>query len=172
MRAALPDLSELVRLTTEPVCVLMVCMGNICRSPTAEGVLRKMALDAGLAQRCKVDSAGTHGHHIGQPPDARARRHASARGYDISAHRARALTTRDFEHFDLVLVMDGANEVAARALCPAPRRSRIHRLTDFCTIHTCREVPDPYYGGDAGFERVLDLAEDASRSVLSRLRLT
>ena len=122
MRAALPDLSELVRLTTEPVCVLMVCMGNICRSPTAEGVLRKMALDAGLAQRCKVDSAGTHGHHIGQPPDARARRHASARGYDISAHRARALTTRDFEHFDLVLVMDGANEVAARALCPAPRR--------------------------------------------------
>lgn len=165
-----PDLSDLTR-SPAPVRVLMVCMGNICRSPTAEAVLRKMIVDARLQARCEVDSAGTHDYHIGKPPDVRAQQHAHARGYDLSALRARQLTAQDFERFDLVLVMDAANEAAARALCPAPLRPRIHRLTDFCAAHAFNEVPDPYCGDDAGFEQVLDLAQDACRGLLARLRL-
>jgi len=127
--------------------VLMVCMGNICRSPTAHGVLEKLVADAGWADRIAVDSAGTHGYHVGEPPDERAQQHAARRGYDLSAQRARALRREDFAHFDLVLVMDAANERAARALCPSDRTSRLRRLTDFCRTHSASEVPDPYYGG-------------------------
>lgn len=152
-----------------PLRVLMVCMGNICRSPTAHGVLQKRLDDAGLAQRVQVDSAGTHGYHVGAPPDARAQAHAARRGYDLSAQRARQLTARDFDDFDLVLVMDAANERAARALCPPAARGKLRRLTDFCTRHAEREVPDPYYGGEAGFEHVLDLIEDACDGLLARL---
>ncbi|MFT3779514.1 MAG: low molecular weight protein-tyrosine-phosphatase [Ottowia sp.] len=147
----------------------MVCMGNICRSPTAHGVLEKLAADAGLAQRVQVDSAGTHDHHVGAPPDHRAQQHAARRGYDLSAQRARHLTRRDFAEFDLVLVMDGANERAARALCPPAETHKLRRLTDFCTRHAAREVPDPYYGGAAGFEQVLDLVEDACAGLLTAL---
>ncbi|QXL85833.1 low molecular weight protein-tyrosine-phosphatase [Comamonas sp. NLF-1-9] len=148
----------------------MVCMGNICRSPTAEGVLRRMAREAGLAHSLQVDSAGTHDYHIGAAPDARACRHAGARGYDLSSLRARQLVREDFQRFDLVLVMDAANEAAARALCPPQFASRIARLTDFCSTPACAEVPDPYYGGDEGFERVLDLVEDACRGLLRQLQ--
>ncbi len=147
----------------------MVCMGNICRSPTAQGVLEKRAADAGLAARVQVDSAGTHDYHVGAPPDARAQAHAARRGVDLSAQRARQLTARDFADFDLILVMDDANERAARALCPPAARAKLRRLTDFCTRHTAQEVPDPYYGGEAGFERVLDLVEDACDGVLAGL---
>jgi protein-tyrosine phosphatase len=153
-----------------PWRVLMVCMGNICRSPTAHGVLHQRVGDAGLAACVQVDSAGTHGHHVGAPPDRRAQAHALRRGYDLSAQRARQLTRRDFADFDLVLVMDGQNERAARALCPPAQAHKLHRLTDFCTRHAAREVPDPYYGGDAGFEAVLDLVEDACTGLLSALR--
>ena len=153
-----------------PLRVLMVCTGNICRSPTAHGVLQKMAQDAGLAARVQVDSAGTHGYHAGEPPDARAQRHARWRGYELGALRARQLLAQDFERFDLVLVMDAANERAARALCPPALHHKIRRLTGFCTRHhAAREVPDPYYGGAAGFERVLDLAEDACAGLLRSL---
>lgn len=148
------------------VRVLMVCMGNICRSPTAQGVLEKLVTAAGLAGRVYVDSAGTHGYHIGEPPDARARQHAARRGIDISHQRARKLVAKDFETFDLVLVMDAANEQAARALCPPTLRHRLRRLTAFCTHHQASEVPDPYYGGAAGFEHVLNLVEDACAGVL------
>lgn len=150
--------------------VLMVCMGNICRSPTAHGVLEKLVADAGWADRIVVDSAGTHGYHVGEPPDERAQQHAARRGYDLSAQRARELRRDDFAHFDLVLVMDAANERAARALCPSDRTSRLRRLTDFCRTHSASEVPDPYYGGAQGFEEVLDLVEDACHGLLAALQ--
>ena len=150
-----------------PTRILMVCMGNICRSPTAHGVLEKMVADAGLAQHITVDSAGTHGYHVGAPPDERAQQHAARRGYDLSAQRARHLTAQDFERFDLVLVMDEANETHARPLCPPGQRHRLRRLTDFCTTVHARDVPDPYYGGAAGFEQVLDIVEDACRGLLA-----
>lgn len=150
--------------------VLMVCTGNICRSPTAHGVLEKMVADAGLSDRIAVDSAGTHGYHVGEAPDARSQAHARKRGYDLSRQRARQLLASDFEDFDLVLVMDRANETAARQLCPPEQLPRLRRLTDFCRIHTDREVPDPYYGGDRGFEHVLDLVEDACTGVLQAVQ--
>ncbi len=148
----------------------MVCMGNICRSPTAHGVLEKLASDARLSGRIEVDSAGTHGYHVGRPPDRRAQEHAARRGYNLSAQRARALTAGDFAHFDLVLVMDGDNEQSARMACPAEMRHKLHRLTDFGSRFPDSEVPDPYYGGDQGFEHVLDLVEDACAGVLQAIR--
>ena len=165
--SSLPDLSHLAAAPT--VRVLMVCMGNICRSPTAHGVLEKKLADAGLAGRIEVDSAGTHDYHVGRPPDERAQQHAARRGVDLSAQRARQLKAQDFDDFDLVLVMDDANQHAARALCPPGQRHKLRRLTDFCTRHRASEVPDPYYGGAAGFEAVLDLVEDACDGVLAAL---
>ena len=165
--SSLPDLSHLAAAPT--VRVLMVCMGNICRSPTAHGVLAQRVADAGLADRITVDSAGTHDYHVGRPPDERAQQHAARRGYDLSAQRARQLKAQDFDDFDLVLVMDDANQHAARALCPPGQRHKLRRLTDFCTRHRASEVPDPYYGGAAGFEAVLDLVEDACDGVLAAL---
>lgn len=167
-KPSLPDLSWLA--TAPSVRVLMVCMGNICRSPTAQGVLEKMVQDAGLAGRIQVDSAGTHDYHVGHPPDERAQAHALRRGVDLGAQRARQLQRRDFDAFDLVLVMDAANERAARALCPAAQRHKLRRLTDFCTRQRADEVPDPYHGGAAGFEAVLDLVEDACAGLLAALR--
>ena len=155
-----------------PTRVLMVCMGNICRSPTAHGVLEKLVADAGWADRIAVDSAGTHGYHVGEPPDERAQRHAARRGYDLSAQRARELRRDDFARFDLVLVMDAANERAARTLCPPEHAHKLRRLTDFCTHHRASDVPDPYDGGEAGFEAVLDLVEDACAGLLRTLIAT
>ena len=155
-----------------PVRVLMVCMGNICRSPTAHGVLTQRVADAGLGDRIVVDSAGTHDYHVGRPPDERAQQHAARRGYDLSAQRARQLKAQDFDDFDLVLVMDDANQHAARALCPPGQRHKLRRLTDFCTRHRASDVPDPYDGGEAGFEAVLDLVEDACAGLLRTLIAT
>ena len=152
-----------------PVRVLMVCMGNICRSLTAHGVLEMMVLRAGLAEWITVDSAGTHGYHVGAPPDERAQEHAVRRGYDLSARRARQLTRQDFDDFDWVLVMDGANERAARTLCPPGLTHKLRRLSSFCVRYRAAEVPDPYYGGADGFERVLDLVEDACTGLLAML---
>lgn len=168
-----PDLSWLSQRphhAQRPIRVLMVCMGNICRSPTAHGVLQALIERAGLRGQIEVDSAGTHDYHVGEPPDGRAQRHAALRGYDLSAQRARHLQAQDFEQFDLVLVMDAANEQAAAALCPPELRQRLHRLTDFATRHSAGEVPDPYYGGATGFEYVLDLVEDACEGLLTRLQ--
>ncbi|WP_445544433.1 low molecular weight protein-tyrosine-phosphatase [Delftia acidovorans] len=155
--------------STEGKRILMVCTGNICRSPTAHGVLEKMVADAGLADRIEVDSAGTHDYHVGEAPDRRSQAHAARRGYDLSQQRARQLRAEDFTAFDQVLVMDGANESAARRICPESEWHRVQRLTDFCTEHSAREVPDPYYGGDRGFEDVLDLVEDACAGLLATL---
>lgn len=152
-----------------PLRVLMVCMGNICRSPTAHGVMAQLLAQAGLSDRIEVDSAGTHDYHVGAPPDRRSQEHAARRGYDLSAQRARHLARRDFMDFDLVLVMDSHNHRAARALCPPELAHKLQRLTDFCTRHAAHDVPDPYYGGDAGFEAVLDLVEDACAGLLAVL---
>ncbi|GAA4422833.1 low molecular weight protein-tyrosine-phosphatase [Acidovorax lacteus] len=150
--------------------VLFVCMGNICRSPTAHGVFRAMVQAQGLAERVQVDSAGTHDFHVGEPPDRRAQAHAERRGYRLHDLRARALAPEDFEHFDLVLAMDWDNLALAQELCPPGREGRLRRLTEFCQQSDSPVVPDPYYGGAAGFEQVLDLVEDACAGLLQHVR--
>ncbi len=145
--------------------VLFFCMGNICRSPTADGVMRAKLQAAGL--HAEVDSAGTHGWHVGAPPDARSQAHARRRGYDLSGLRARQLVAEDFERFDLVLAMDGDNLAHAEQLCPPSRRDRLKLLLDYAPQLGQREVPDPYYGGDAGFEAVLDLVEAACDGLIA-----
>lgn len=153
-----------------PYRIVFVCMGNICRSPTAHGVLRRKLVDSGWADRVDVDSAGTLDYHAGAPPDARSQHHARQRGYDLSDLRARALMRADFERADLLLVMDEDNFDTATQRCPAPHRHKIQRLTQFCRAHRADEVPDPYAGGAAGFEHVLDLIEDACDGLLAQLR--
>jgi protein-tyrosine phosphatase len=143
--------------------VLMVCLGNICRSPTAEAVLRAKLEAAGLGGRVVVDSAGTGDWHIGSPPDPRSQRHAAKRGYDLSALRGRQVTEADFDRFDFILAMDEDNLADLRRL--APRESARGELHLFAPI----EVPDPYTGGAAGFERVLDLVESASDAWVKNL---
>ncbi|GJJ02202.1 phosphotyrosine protein phosphatase [Duganella rhizosphaerae] len=149
--------------------VLFVCMGNICRSPTAEGVFRRRVEAAGLADRFLIDSAGTHGYHVGEPPDARSMEHAANRGYDLSAQRARKVAANDFETFDHVLAMDHDNLRLLEAACPPQHR---HKLGLFMAHarHTASDVvPDPYYGGGRGFDMVLDYIEDASDGLIAAL---
>ncbi len=138
--------------------VLFVCLGNICRSPTVEGVARLLAACEAPQLGLQFDSAGTAGYHIGNPPDPRSCAAAARRGYDISALRARQLQREDFERFDLLLAMDQDNLEAMRHAAPASARDRV-RLFLSC------DVPDPYYGGPEGFEKVLDLAEAGSRAL-------
>jgi protein-tyrosine phosphatase len=149
--------------------VLMVCMGNICRSPTAEGVLRHKLRAAGLEGAVLVDSAGTHAYHVGEPPDSRAIAHARRRGYDLSALRARKVTAVDFDDFDLVLAMDWDNVELLEDLCPGHHRPKLRRLAEFSRRFPVDVVPDPYTGGAAGFEHVLDLVEDACDGLLAHL---
>lgn len=142
--------------------VLFVCTGNICRSPTAEGVLRSMAREHGLDLH--VESRGTHDYHVGEPPDERAQRHAKRRGYDLSAQRARHLSARDFEEFDLLLAMDRGHLRLLHRLCPPQHAGKVRLFVPES------EVPDPYYGGPEGFEQVLDLVEAACRELLLAVR--
>ncbi len=148
--------------------ILFFCMGNICRSPTAEGVMRAKLAAAGLD--IEVDSAGTHGYHIGAPPDPRSQLHAARRGYELSALRARQLVAADFEHFGLVLAMDSDNLALAERLCPLAQRHRLKLLMDYAPHADSPHVPDPYYGDDAGFEAVLDLVEAACDGLIEELR--
>lgn len=148
--------------------LLMVCTGNICRSPTAQGVLRAKLRREGLHRAVWVDSAGTHGYHTEEPPDARAIRHARARGYDLSALRARPVVSHDFARFHWMLAMDEANLAWLRRKSPSPNAPRIELLTAAGGLAE-PEVPDPYYGPDAGFEHVLDLVERACDGVIARL---
>ncbi|WP_235823565.1 low molecular weight protein-tyrosine-phosphatase [Azohydromonas sediminis] len=152
--------------------VLMVCMGNICRSPTAEAVLRTQAALRGLARRVEVDSAGTHGWHAGEPPDPRAQAHGARRGYDLAPLRARRVQAVDFERFDLILAMDRDNLAQLLALRPPGAAARLELLMHFARRHAVDEVPDPYYGAADGFERVLDLVEDACEGLLDHLCAT
>lgn len=150
--------------------VLFICTGNICRSPTADGVLRKMVANQALMDCVEVDSAGTHDYHVGEPPDSRSQEHARLRGYDLSPLRARLVQTEDFEKFDLILALDGGHLKILQKQCPTPYKSKLHRFTEFCTVHTNREVVDPYYGGAQGFEQVLDLVEDGCAGLIDHIR--
>lgn len=141
-------------------------MGNICRSPAAEGVFRKLVADAGRDADFHIDSAGTHGYHVGHPPDARMREAAAGRGYRLES-TARRLSPEDFEEFDLIVVMDDENHANVTALDPGAR-AKVVRMCAYCETQPDREVPDPYYGGAAGFERVLDILEDACAGLLRR----
>lgn len=155
------------------LAVLFVCMGNICRSPTAEAVLREQARRRGLADRLRIDSAGTHGWHAGQPPDARACAHGARRGYDLAPLRARRLESEDFDRFDILLAMDRDNLAHLHALQPAgSAAARVGLLMHYARRHAVDEVPDPYYGAADGFERVLDLIEDACDGLLQSLAQT
>lgn len=146
--------------------VLFVCMGNICRSPTAEGVFRHLVEQQGLAGKIIIDSAGTHDYHIGDAPDARAQSAAARRGYDLSGLRARQVIRDDFSRFDYVLAMDQANLGLLQQQCPENYRNRLKLFLEFADDGALREVPDPYYGGAQGFEQVLDLVENAGRGLL------
>jgi protein-tyrosine phosphatase len=150
--------------------VLFVCTGNICRSPTAEGVFRKLVADAGLTGRIAIDSAGTHGYHVGEPPDRRAQAAARRRGYDLSRLRARCVARDDFERFDLVLAMDREHHEILAGLAPPSAENKVKLMMEFGRRSARAEVPDPYYGGPDGFELVLDLLEDAAEGLLETLR--
>ena len=150
--------------------LLFVCMGNICRSPTAHGVMRDKVRALGLEQQVRVDSAGTHAFHEGEPPDRRSQSHAARRGYDLSDLRSRPVAMSDFEQYDLILAMDWDNLALLEAQCPAPYRKRLRRLTEFCQRHESPVVPDPYYGGNQGFDHVLDLVEDACDGLLRHVQ--
>lgn len=152
-----------------PVRVLMVCTGNICRSPTAEAVLRHLAEQAGVANRIEVDSAGTTDYHVGEPPDRRSQQHARRRGFDLSALRARQVQAADFEAFDWLIAMDRGHLAELQAEAPAQGRARMALLMDFADDPRGGEVPDPYYGGAAGFDDVLDRVEAGCRGLLARL---
>ena len=156
------SLRERYRLT-------FVCMGNICRSPTADGVMRHKVAARHWQHWIEVDSAGTHAWHVGEAPDRRSQLHALRRGYDLSMLRARQLVAEDFEISDLVLVMDWDNLALAEALCPPHQGHKLKRLTEFCLRHDSPVVPDPYYGGTQGFEQVLDLVEDACEGLLAHI---
>jgi protein-tyrosine phosphatase len=174
-----------VDATKRTVRVLMVCMGNICRSPTAEGVLRVLAekrAAAAVATRARgssgddasplqieIDSAGTHGYHDGEPPDLRSQRHALARGYDLSAQRSRRVVAEDFARFDLLLAMDWDNHALLEERCPPQFRHKVKRIMQYAKRFDSPVVPDPYYGGDKGFEVVLDYLEDACDGLLDAL---
>lgn len=154
----------------EKTKILLVCMGNICRSPTAEGVLRTMIALEGLEHRFELDSAGTHGYHEGEPPDLRTRQAAAHRGYDLSRLRARQVRESDFIRFDLILAMDRNNLALLRRACPPGYREKLGLYLDYAEGIDISEVPDPYYGGPEGFEQVLDLVEAAARGLIDRYR--
>lgn len=154
----------------ESVRILMICMGNICRSPTAEAVLRHKLVQRGLADQVQVDSAGTHAWHTGEAPDHRSRNHAARRGYDLTGLRARLVNASDFERFDLLLAMDEGNLAHLVAACPAAHHPKLRLLMEFGPKGWAREVPDPYGSGPEGFEQVLDLVESACEGLLPHLR--
>lgn len=149
--------------------VLFVCMGNICRSPIAEGVFRRAVAKAGLIERVQIDSAGTHGYHAGEPPDRRALLAAKSRGYDIATLRARQIEREDFARFDWIFAMDQANMRELVELRPPDYAGHLGLYLDLLPEVGVREMPDPYFGGPEGFERVLDLTERVTPALLARL---
>ena len=153
----------------KPVKVLFVCMGNICRSPTAHGVFEALVANHGLQEYFLVDSAGTHSYHVGSPPDQRAQATALARGVDLSTQRARRFNSRDFLEYDYVIGMDRGNLADMLAIKPDNPRAEASLMLDFADESTGTEVPDPYFG-DAGFDRVYDLIDDAAQGLLVHIR--
>jgi protein-tyrosine phosphatase len=163
----------LFRRKVEPAAsVLFVCLGNICRSPTAEGVFRAAAERAGIAKMVHADSAGIGDWHIGLPPDPRAINAAKRRGYDLSAIRGRQVEVADFTRFGWILAMDASNLEALEEMRPAEFEGRLGLLLDFAPDLGLRDIPDPYFGGPEGFDRVLDLVEPAMNGLISEIRAT
>lgn len=152
--------------------VLFVCTGNICRSPTAEGVFRALVAAEGLAEHIHTDSAGTHGYHVGEAPDGRSAAAARRRGIELSDLRARKVRPADFSDFDLVLAMDRGHADILRRQCPPQWAERVRLFLDFAPQLGIQDVPDPYYGGGDGFERVLDMTEAACAGLLEHIRAT
>jgi protein-tyrosine phosphatase len=154
------------------IFVLFVCMGNICRSPTAEGVFRAKVAQAGLSERVKIDSAGTHNYHPGSPPDERSQAHALSRGYDLSHLRARQIVEADYARFDLILAMDWDNLALLEADCPSPLVHKLKLVMSFADSKLAlgEIVPDPYHGHRADFEDVLDKLEAASAGLIQRIK--
>jgi protein-tyrosine phosphatase len=148
--------------------VLVVCTGNICRSPTGEGVLRHLVKERGLADRIRIASAGTHDYHVGAAPDARSVEHASKRGYDLSAQRATQMSREDFDDHDYILAMDRGHLRILRGLQPPGSRAKLGLFLETSGRWKDEDVPDPYYGGTAGFEQVLDMIEEAGGGWLDR----
>ena len=151
------------------VKVMFVCMGNICRSPTAHGVFRKLVHDEGFAKHIYIESSGTHAYHVGESPDQRAQHTARGRGIDLSDLRAQKVKTSDFENFDYVLAMDDDNYSILESVCPTRYRDKLHMFLDFAPAASLREVPDPYYGGPGGFDHVFDLVAEGSRGLLDEI---
>ena len=162
--------SKATKIDDNAIKVLFVCMGNICRSPTAEGVFRKLVEDEGLDSAISIDSAGTHAYHIGSQPDSRAQSAALKRDINLSALRGRQISSIDLDDFDYVLAMDHSNYADIQLLKQGETRAQISLFLDYAQHHDDNEVPDPYYGGANGFERVLDMVEDASRGLLEHIR--
>jgi protein-tyrosine phosphatase len=150
--------------------VLMVCMGNICRSPTAEGVVRQYIKNNRLGDVVEVDSAGTHGYHVGEAPDSRTQRAASARGYNLSQLRARKVARQDLDYFDLILARDKSNLDNLRRMAPPEAQERIRLFMDYAKNFDDDEVPDPYYGLGHGFDLVLDMIEDGAQGLVEDLK--
>ena len=153
-----------------PLSVLFVCTGNICRSPTAEAVFRKLVADAGMSGAILTDSAGTHGYHVGEAPDSRALSAGAHRGYDLSALRARTIKHADFQRFDLVVAMDRGHLAILSRMADASAAHKLKLMMSYASRFKEKDVPDPYYGGARDFERVLDMLEDSARGLLESLR--
>lgn len=154
---------------TQVTRVLFVCMGNICRSPTAEGVFRRVVDEADVAHVIEIDSAGTHAYHVGHAPDSRAQQAALRRGVDLSRLRARKVQNEDFLRFDLVLAMDHDNVADLQNACPPEYSHKVRLFMEFAPNYGNQQVPDPYYGGARGFEQVLDMVEIAAQGLLKHI---
>jgi protein-tyrosine phosphatase len=152
------------------ISVLFVCMGNICRSPAAEGVFRQLVHKEGLENWFEIDSAGTHAYHLGNPPDERTQKSALARGISLAGLRARQVAIADFSAFDHILAMDRDNYDALMFVCPKPHAHKVQLFLEYAPELRAMEVPDPYYGGEKGFERVLDMVEAAAQGFLGSVR--
>ncbi len=164
------NVKKAVESPPKEVSVLFVCMGNICRSPTAQGVFTQLVEVAGLTDKIAIDSAGTVPYHVGKAPDSRAQSAATERGYDLSDYRARLVTRADGENFDYIIVMDETNLLDVRSVLAKKDWPKLHMFLDFIPGPPGREVPDPYSGGQEGFTHVLDLVEEASRGLLQHIQ--
>jgi protein-tyrosine phosphatase len=167
LRPELPQRNGVTPL--KRVKVLFVCLGNICRSPTAEGVFQMLVEEKGLSDRIEIDSAGTSGWHEGELPDPRSSEEALRHGVDLSNQRSRAVRPADFQHFDYLCAMDSANLKELRRTCPKGQEKRLYRFTDFAPELGARDVPDPYYGGDRGFENVYNVVLASAEGLLEHI---